>query len=407
MFRPLARFAPVLVATSAFVLMGGDCQPSEGPPSVAPGFDRVGMLTNVADNILLPTLREFVEASEALASACAAWDAAEGESAASARAEARTAFHRAMDLWQQAEVMQVGPAGMAGTVMGGRDLRDEIYSWPSTNRCAIDEAIVAGRGGDASYFESQLVSVSGLDALEYVLFASDEENACPPGRAINSQGTWVALGAEAVAARRASYCKGAAAHLVTDAKKLRDAWEPEGENFRAGFVAPGTSGSAYDNPSDAIDGLYAAIFYLELRVKDRKLAVPAGLHVDCVEESCPELAESRFARRSKENIIANLRAFERVFTGRASADGEDGLGFDDFLIEAGAEELAQRMRANILEAKERLAAFEGSLEDALATDVERVRALHAALKAITDDLKSQMPSVLGLRVPQEGAGDND
>lgn len=408
MSRSLSRVSALVVASSAFPLLGVGCQPGgEPPPVVAPGFDREGMLTNLADEVILPTLREFVTASEGLASACAAWAGADGEGAAAARTDAQAAFHRAMDLWQEAEVMQVGPAGMAGTVMGGRDMRDEIYSWPSTNRCAVDEAVVAERGGDAAYFETQLVSVSGLDALEYVLFAPDDDNACPAERAINSQGTWDALGPAAIAERRARYCRGAAAHLVDDARALRDAWEPEAGNFRAGFVAPGRSGSAYDDPGDAIDGVYAAMFYVELRVKDRKLAVPAGLHVDCVQESCPELAESRYAKRSKENLAANLRGFEKLYTGLASDDDDAGLGFDDFLAEANAGELAQRMQQSLDDAQAAVDAFDGTLEDALASDVGRVRALHATLKTLTDDLKSQMPSVLGLRVPQEGAGDND
>jgi hypothetical protein len=43
----------------------------------------------------------------------------------------------------------------------------------------------------------------------------------------------------------------------------------------------------------------------------------------------------------------------------------------------------------------------------LISDLAAVQAAHAAIKAITDNMKSQFVTVLNLSVPQTGAGDND
>lgn len=406
--RLFAAVVPFLALT------GAACPQNEPPPDVAPGFERKAMLANLADEVILPTLTRFEGASAALADACETWAAESPPGATSeARTNAQAAFHAAMDVWQEAEVMQIGPAGMtppttgSGGVMGGQGLRDRIYSWPSTNACAVDQQIVANEFRADGFFERKLVDVSGLDALEYLLFVEGEDNACAGPSTINSEGSWAALSAEQVWQRRADYCASASAYLERTATRLRNAWEPSGGDFRGQLVDAGASGSIYMSPAEALDALYAALFYVELTVKDRKLALPAGLHVDCLEESCPELAESRFAKRSKENIAANLRGFENLLLGRANADGPDGLGFDDYLREANAADLADRMAANIAALSAQLESFEGTLEDALVSDVEKVRALHGAVKTITDDLKSQMPSVLGLRVPEEGHSDND
>ncbi len=92
----------------------------------------------------------------------------------------RSAFVSAMDTWQRAEVMNVGPAGMAGRVAGGEDLRDQIYSWPLSNACAVDQELVAMSYESAETLRDQPVNRRGLDALEYLLFVEGFDNACDP-----------------------------------------------------------------------------------------------------------------------------------------------------------------------------------------------------------------------------------
>ena len=44
---------------------------------------------------------------------------------------------RAMNVWQQAEMMQVGPL-----VNNSGFLRNKIYSWPLTNSCNVDFEVI-------------------------------------------------------------------------------------------------------------------------------------------------------------------------------------------------------------------------------------------------------------------------
>ena len=75
------------------------------------------------------------------------------------------------------------------------------------------------------------------------------------------------------------------------------------------------------------------MFYVEVEVKDMKLAEPLGLSM-CTTETCPELVELRFSHRSLEAIRSNLRSFRRVFLG--ADPGMEGLGCDDLLRDVGA-----------------------------------------------------------------------
>ena len=111
----------------------------------------------------------------------------------------RTAFHAAMDSWQVTEVMQVGPAAPS-TSLGGGDLRDQIYSWPLTSRCAIEEALVAK--SYESGLGAQLINRRGLYALEYLLFYEGGLTACPSTSTIVTSGSWAALTEPERTARR-------------------------------------------------------------------------------------------------------------------------------------------------------------------------------------------------------------
>ena len=365
------------------------------------------MLADLAYEVIVPSIEAFETEAGDLAASTEALRLAVGTTAhAAALADARTAWGDAMDAWQALEVFQVGPAADTGMATGAQGIRDEVYSWPTVNACAVDQEVVDQEYDDPGFFDAALVNVVGLDAAEYLLFHTDPDNSCPSQIDINAEGTWDALGDAEVTARRAAYVDAIADEVLEDAESLSAAWSTGGGNFVATLSSAGLASSSFDSAQQAVDEVFAALFYVELQVKDAKLGIPAGVHVGCATETCPQLVESRLSGRSKENIIANLRAFRRAFLGGETASA--GIGFDDFLVELGAADLALEMETEVDAAIAAAEAIPGpSLESALSSDLEDVVAAHTAVKAMTDDLKSRFVTVLNLRVPDEGAGDND
>lgn len=369
-------------------------------------FDRHALLRSYTNQVVLPALSEFEADAGALESATAALaDAvAAGSADESDWNAARDAWRDAMRTWQMLEVLQVGPAGSAALRVGGRGIRDEIYSWPAVNPCRIDQETASEDFASADFFVREPVSTRGLDALEYLLFDADTTNACAAAVDINANGTWAALVADgAVPGLRARYAARAAADVHRRAGELVAAWDAGQENFAAQLIDAGSPDSMFESAAVALDELFRALYYIELQVKDRKLAVPAGLHPDCLATSCPELQESRWADASKEHLLANLIAAQRVFLGGTAA----GVGFDDFLHAVGASDLAVEMTADFENAIAAVEAIPGTFGTALVTDIAAVRAAYDAVKTLTDDLKSRFVTVLSLRIGQEGAGDND
>ena len=416
-----ALVVPVLFACTAPISM----------PQPPPAIDTERLFRSWADDVILPELRNFVDDATVLEESTGSYAAylnneapsfsASSENTPSAQdsdagdeatapsvallARAQEAWKAAMLRWQRLEVMQVGPAGMPGIMMGGQGLRDEIYSWPSVNPCGVDQQIFANTFEATDYFKTKLVTFYGLDALEYVLFTESRENACSAAATLNREGQWSQLSDTQRQQRRASYANAVARQLRKDAQSLLSAWESDEGGFRDGFVFPGTDGSAYGNASEVINQVFAALFYIELKVKDRKLAVPTGLHVDCTQQTCPEFLESHYANISKDMIAANLEGFSAIFFG--SSEVENAFGFDDYLVAVGAESLAESIRIKLEDAQTQLSEIPGSLREQLLDDPQAVILVHENIKALTNDVKSQMVAALNLDVPQEGAGDND
>ncbi len=272
---------------------------------------RRDVLANLGENVILATYVDFEAKAEAVETAASTY--ADSLDAADRQA-VQDAWNEAMQVWQRAEMFQIGPAGAMGAVVGGEDLRDQIYSWPITNACRVDQELVEQNYTEADAFASEPVNVRGLDALEYLLFYDGTDNACAPNSTINTDGSWSALDEAELEKRRAEYAHTLAIDLTRRATALREAWEPQGGNFLAELSTAGAGSEAYATSQEALNAVSDAMFYLDKEVKDMKLAHPTGLS-DCVDEVCPDKRESLRANRSLDNVRQNLIGFQQLFLG--------------------------------------------------------------------------------------------
>ncbi len=366
-------------------------------------IDRRTVLASLADNAIARTLDEFSSRADDLAAATAQYEQSQTDLA---RDHAREAWRGAMATWQRAEMMQLGPAGDMTATPGGADLRAAIYSWPVVNSCFVDQETVTGAYVDESAFATVTVNRIGLDAMEYLLFAASTSNTCAPQATINTSGDWAALGDAEVAARRAAYAAVAGRLVVEAARELRDAWAPNGGDFRHELVWAGSGGTVYASQKEAYDALYTALLYLDTATKDAKLGLPAGLAPECTTPVCPDRLESRHALASKAHVRGNLQGFQWMFHGGPPED--ERLGLDDLLRVVGAADLARAMTEAIEAALATVDAIEEpTLDEALEKDRESVVALHAAVQALTTLLKSQLAVTLDLEALGGQAADND
>lgn len=297
------------------------------------------------------------------------------------------AYADASDAWQAMEVYQVHPG--ESTIA---PWRDEAYSWPTTSPCRVDQAAIkAEHTGDG--FDDLFVNAVGLDALEFLLFADPAETPCPEQVDIVAEGTFDDLSEAQRTERRAAYAEAVAERLVEHLQGLEDQWG-------AGTELPDDT-EAYGSQLAALNKVFDAAFYLETRVKDRKLGRPLGLY-DCPDAACLDEVESPFAGFSTRWISENLDAFDRLVT------ADDGHGLDDVLIDLGHPDVAADLLEATTLARSRAATLQAMPVDQLVVEQRaQTEQLHAEVKAITDILKGDVATILTLRVPTEAAGDND
>lgn len=400
MARTAGRAGWVLVGGlgALVVLQPGGCG-SPGPGGMPPEVQdaMTATLEDAWPEVLAPTLERARAAADVLVEATGDWAADPG--AADARSQAQEAWIELMDVWQELEVMQIGPAASSLMAVGGEDLRDEVYSWPTVSRCRVDQQTVAGGWGDPAFFEVNLVNAYGLDALETLLFSPEGVNDCPNQVDINASGSWAALGVDGVQARRADYASALSLHVQEVLELLAERWEPSGGDFAGKLANAGVSGP-YETQERGINAIFDGLFYLETRTKDRKLGGPLG-RWNCGAQSCLSEVESRLSGTSHLWIASNLRGFQALFTGGA------GTGMEDLMRALGHEAVADQVLAELAEALAAAEALEIPIDEAVERGEPAAVTLYDELKDVTDLLKGDLATLLALQIPAEAAGDND
>jgi predicted lipoprotein len=361
------------------------------------------VLGQLVNGVVVPTLEAFVADAEALSAAASAIATSRASGPADAQRDAaRAAFRTAFIRWQRAEMLKVGPAGPQPAYTHGQALRDTIYAWPNVNPCRVD-TVLAERGWEAQgFFETSLITATGLAVVEQLLFAASDANACPSTATVNTSGAWAALTADELALRRAQYAAAASAAVATQARKLRDAWTG---GVAQKFATAGAPDSGFPTAQAALNQVFAGMFEADQRLKDARLGTPAGMTLACPMSVCPELAEARPSGLSREAVRANVEALRALM--RGGFDGAGGAGFDRLLALRGAQSLADDMDQALVQSLAAIAEVPAPIDVAVTTNLGSVQATQAAVKAFTDLLKLQFVTVLSLQVPVEGAGDND
>jgi predicted lipoprotein len=367
-------------------------------------FEQRDLVRDLVDNILMPAYEQFELDAASLKSSidsyCSALADAGDTPAALALAQGE--WMNAMDTWQQVELMLVGPLAD-----DNYSLRNQIYSWPVTSGCAVDQDVVFFEQGEintAPYAIADRPSTRrGLDALEYLLFNTNLEHSC--ANATSAPSGWNERSESERRTARCQFAAEVADDLLNSANTVTTAWAgPNG--YANALKGAGSEGSDLSSAHQALNQISNALFYLDATTKDAKLAAPLGLLAnECDQGICPESVESSWSNYSIQNIENNLMAFEQLLSG----EGAElvGLGFDDFLDAVGAESVAEQMKASIASSMQQAAEIELPLERALTEETAKVEALHQQVKKTTDQLKTEFITNLALEIPSTSAGDND
>lgn len=312
-------------------------------------------------------------------------------------AAVKVAYAKAFELLSVDELFQFGPLASQAESAGkdsyqGQGLRELMYSWPASARCRVDEQVALRTYTKG--MNNVLAAGRGLFALDYLLYYGGSDTACT---ATSSTGkAWLALSEDDIAAAKLEYATALGDDILSQAQALRRAWAADAGNFGPLFV----NATGYPSEPEAMKVLAWALLYVEREVKDWKLGMPSG-HTASAPVSA---AEAAFSGLKVEAIRQNLRGFRGLYQG-CGPSGE-GLGFDDWLTEAGHPELAQE----IVEAYVLAQAAADAAPELDQSTPAQLEFLYQEVKRLTDLLKNDLfgaGSPIGLTLPKGIEGDTD
>lgn len=416
MLHTKAKLLSVIVSTALLLTacnqdvsssQGEDFNSGSGGENTNTDFNQLALITSLTDNIISPTFEEFkVEAQkqqELVASYCSseysfAENTLEQSALDQAKNNAKEQWRSTMNIWQQAELMQLGPL-----LEDDNLLRNNIYSWPTVSTCGVDfdvmffkDGTVNGQAYDISF---RTVSRKGLDALEYLLFNENLEHSCETSAAPTG---WNNLTNTERKTARCDFAVEVAKDIVNNADILLTQWNTT-QGYATQLKQAGTSNSLFTTEHDAVNAISDALFYIDSFTKDEKLAIPLGLLANkCGSSVCPEDVESPHSNHSLTNIKNNLLAFQKLFAG-----SETSIGFNDYLVDVGSTTTATEIQTKITKALASIEQINSSLATTLENEPDQVEQIHTDVKDITDQLKADFITSLALELPATSAGDND
>lgn len=288
----------------AIVLMIYACSDDEtGEDSIMPetgSFDRTAMLTNWADNIIVPGYQDFVDKVNTLESVTASFTTNPDD-----LTEIRAAWLDAYTTWQRISMFEIGPAESL-------NLRLNINIYP-TSVTNIENNITNG-SYDLSLSSNR--SSKGFPAIDYLLYgiASDD---------VGILSKYNDNGSDAYK----QYLTDVVSDIKTLSSNVLNEWEG---SYRDTFVS--NNGASATASTDRFVNDY--IFYFERNLRAGKMGIPGGVFSGNVEANTIEALYA--GTLSKDFFLEGLDAVQNFFNGNAYNSTSQGESLASYLDELNA-----------------------------------------------------------------------
>lgn len=289
------------------------CNKEEGDSSGNTQFDVSTLLTNAADNIIIPAYEEATASAKQMKDAKDTFVSAPTDVNLE---NLQTAWKTAFIDWQTAGAFNFGPAE-ENTF---KSILEDINTFP-VDESLIEQYITDG-DNSLNNFDRD---TRGFSAIDYLLYANDQSST---------------LASFQDDSDRLDYLSAVIDDIYTRIETAKNGWT---NGYRDSFV-----GNTSTSAGSSISIYYNQFLRYYENIKQFKLGLPAGLQVG-QSGTQPELLEARYEDDLALDLIeAHLAITEDIWYGRGS-DGTDGIGFDDWLTTLGETELLSNTQTSIEE----------------------------------------------------------
>lgn len=364
----------------AFLIIGilADCKKKktneEDEPEIS--FDKSGMLSNYADNVIVPN---FQLAKQALDSFVLAYNDFTQNKTVADLIVARQKFNRAYTQYQYISLFEFGPSE-------NEIIRANFDTYP-TDTVQIKSNINAGT---YNLNLASNIDAKGFPSIDYLLY----------GKNISDTNVVALFDTDINAANRQAYINDCLSEMQTRLNTIINNWN---SSYRNSFVS--STGSEIGSSLGLL--VNQLNFEIDL-MKNGKVGIPLGKKSLGVQ--LPEKCEAYYANTISVSLIKTcLSNIENTYLGR-SINGSDGLGIDDYLDALGAQHNSGTLNSAIKNqfaiAKSKLALVNEPLSVSVISDAATVDAAYVEMVKLLVLLKTDTPSALGIVITyQDGDGD--
>ncbi len=371
----------ILVSCFGLLLFATACNAPDDPDDILVkcDFDQEGMLTNYADEIIIPRFGEF---EVSLLYLEGAYDVFAATPTIGLLNEMRIMYGAAYGSYQKCSPFGFGPALIDGTTF-----TQQVNIFP-TNTTTINSNIE-----NEVPVSSSSVAAVGFPAIDYLLFGE--------------QGTTDAQIVELFttdvnAQKRMAYLGQLIAELKNTVVQINDDWE----GYRSTFV--GNTGNA---AGSSLSLLVNAFNYDFETLKNYKFKIPLGKFNGGI--VLPASVEAYYAGGSVQLAKEQVTALKESYLGTRE-DGSDGLGLYDYVLcvkplteeeqGQGLVALADDISQHFLDIETALDDVPDPLSETLVSNKPVVDNAHSKMQTTVPLIKQEMTSALGVQISYQ---DND
>lgn len=342
-------------------------------------FDRKGMLTNIGNNIIIPSYTSFSQKTDSL------YWAVQRFSANPTIGTLDTLQHQWLQAnfaWKSCELFDFGPAYNNGN-------NNNIQMSFLVNSTFIEETInKTPVPYDSTFVPKQNLSLSirGISAVEYLLFDPVNGNT-----AILSKYTTN----NTASTQRFNYLTGLIQDIRTNAHSILTAWIPSGGNYIQTFIS-----ADGNDQNSSIGFLVNQIVSFGDYIKNNKIGDPLGEQNNSLTNPvCTSCVETYYSNHAFACITANYQSINNVYFGIGN-NGVKGIGFDSLLntlhSSVGNETLSNAVLGKLDTINIEVNAFNVPLQQAVTSDAAQVTALFNTSKQLLVLFKIDMVNDLGV-----------
>ncbi len=356
----------------AFIALKCKDDPKEQTPE---NYDRGVLLTNLANNNILPAYENYHSKVSDLHSALNSFVSSPSEAALNS---CRNLLENATIAWQSVAFFEFGPA-------------ESISLRAQTNIYPVDTSLIVENITSNTYNLQQPSNfdAKGLQALDYLLF----------NPAYTSDADLVSYFQNT--SNAGQYLMALVDELKANALTVKNAWQTYKNTF-TGSTSNNAQGSAVSNLINSISLHYEAF------VRKGKVGIPLGVFNGISQAILPDRVEGFYSGKSKEYAIASIEALQKIIKGSHFNSNTNGEGLDNYLdhvkAKYGNDNLSIAIENQINQVISNLNGINTSINQAISTSNADVTTTYQSMQQLVPLIKVEMTSALGVLISYQ---DND